>query len=97
METKTCKVCGRELPLTEFPVTRSGSRFDTCRECRANALRETKAANRSSWITLSEWVFSEEKGRRIPKYVKTEYVDDTRIKPDTWYKLVDGEFVECDD
>ena len=47
-----------------------------------------------SWITLSEWVYDEEKGRTIPKCVKTEYVDGTRIKADTWYKLIDGEFTE---
>ena len=47
-----------------------------------------------SWITLSEWVYDEEKGRAIPKCVKTEYVDGTRIKADTWYKLIDGEFTE---
>ena len=47
-----------------------------------------------SWITLSEWVYSYKKGRNIPKCVKTEYVDGERIKEDTWYKLVDGEFKE---
>ena len=47
-----------------------------------------------SWITLSEWVYNEEKRRIIPKCVKTEYVDGTRIKADTWYKLIDGEFTE---
>lgn len=47
-----------------------------------------------SWITLSEWVYNEEKGRTIPKCVKTEYVDGTRIKADTWYKLIDGKFTE---
>lgn len=41
------------------------------------------------WITLSEWVYDEEKGRTIPKCVKTEYVDGTRIKADTWYELID--------
>jgi len=45
-----------------------------------------------SWITLSEWAYSSEKGRNIPKCVKTEYVDGERIKADIWYKLVDGEF-----
>lgn len=35
METKTCKVCGRELPLTEFRITRSGSRCNTCEACRS--------------------------------------------------------------
>ncbi len=51
-------------------------------------------AKAGSWITLSEWVHDEEKGRTIPKCVKTEYVDGTRIKADTWYKLIDGEFTE---
>ena len=51
-------------------------------------------AKAGSWITLSEWVYDEEKGRTIPKCVKTEYVDCTRIKADTWYKLIDGEFKE---
>ena len=51
-------------------------------------------AKAGSWITLSEWVYDEEKGRTIPKCVKTEYVDGTRIKADTWYKLIDGEFTE---
>ena len=51
-------------------------------------------AKAGSWITLSEWVYDEEKWRTIPKCVKTEYVDGTRIKADTWYKLIDGEFTE---
>ena len=51
-------------------------------------------AKAGSWITLSEWVYDEEKGITIPKCVKTEYVDGTHIKADTWYKLIDGEFTE---
>ena len=51
-------------------------------------------AKAGSWITLSEWVYDEEKGRTIPKCVKTEYVYGTRIKADTWYELIDGEFTE---
>ncbi len=47
-----------------------------------------------SWITLAEWVWSNEKNRRVPKCVKTEYVDGERIKADTWYKIVNGEFEE---
>ena len=51
-------------------------------------------AKKGSWITLTEWKFSEDKKRGIPVCVKTEYVDGERIKEDTWYKLVDGEFKE---
>lgn len=33
METKKCKVCGRELPETDFPIAKGGVRKATCREC----------------------------------------------------------------
>lgn len=51
-------------------------------------------AKKGSWITLSEWKRSKEKGRWIPVCVKTEFVDGERIKADTFYKLINGEFVE---
>ena len=51
-------------------------------------------AKKGSWITLSEWEYSEEKDRYIPVCVKTEYVDGERIKDDTFYKLENGEFKE---
>ena len=51
-------------------------------------------AKAGSWITLSEWVYDEEKGITIPKCVKAEYVDGKRIKADTWYQLKNGEFIE---
>ena len=52
-------------------------------------------AKKGSWITLSEWKRSNEKSRWVPVCVKTEFVDGERIKADTFYKLVDGEFVEA--
>ena len=51
-------------------------------------------AKKGSWITLSEWKYSEDKKRYIPVCVKTEFVDGERIKEDTWYQLENGEFVE---
>ena len=50
-------------------------------------------AKKGSWITLAEW--NEKDGHTwTPKCVKTEYVDGERIKENTFYKLVDGEFTE---
>ena len=43
-----------------------------------------------SWITLAEWDCIN--GVWIPICVKTEQVDGERIKADTFYKLVNGEF-----
>ena len=50
-----------------------------------------------SWITMAEWEYNKDKDRRVPKCVKTEFVDGERIKGDTWYKLVDGEFKEVEE
>ena len=48
-----------------------------------------------SWITLSEWDCIN--GVWIPICVKTEQVDGERIKADTFYKLVNGEFKEVEE
>ena len=57
--------------------------------------KESKAkAKAGSWITLSEWKWNDDKKRRVPVCVKTEYVDGNNIKADTWYQLKNGEFVE---
>lgn len=47
-----------------------------------------------SWITLSEWAYSEKECVRIPICVKTEQIDGKKIKADTFYRLKNGEFVE---
>ena len=47
-----------------------------------------------SWITLSEWQYSEMEKAYIPICVKTEKIDGDRIKEDTYYRLENGEFVE---
>ena len=48
-----------------------------------------------SWITLAEWDCIN--GVWIPICVKTEQVDGERIKADTFYKLVNGEFKEVEE
>ena len=70
-----------------------GSSGKDCVICCAGHNSAVKA-KKGSWITLAEWEYSKEKERYIPKCVKTEFVDGERIKEDTLYKLIDGEFVE---
>ena len=48
-----------------------------------------------SWITLVEWDCIN--GVWTPICVKTEKVDGERIKADTFYKLIDGEFKEVEE
>ena len=45
-----------------------------------------------SWITLSEWQYSEEEKAHIPVCVKTAKIDGKRLKEDTYYKLENGRF-----
>lgn len=49
-------------------------------------------ASKGSWITLSEWSYSDKKQRYIPVCVKTEFVDGKKIKADTYYSLKGGVF-----
>ncbi|ADO59754.1 hypothetical protein [Paenibacillus polymyxa] len=46
-----------------------------------------------NWITLAEWKCSGE--RYVPVCVKSAQIDGKILKEDTWYKLENGEFVEC--
>ena len=48
-----------------------------------------------SWITLAEWNYVDDVW--TPICVKTEKVDGERIKADTFYKLVNGEFKEVEE
>ena len=48
------------------------------------------------WITLAEWKYDQKKGRYVPVFVKTEYVDGEKIKADTPYRLEYGEVVEVE-
>ena len=53
-------------------------------------------AMKGSFITLAEWEYNEELEKHIPINVVTEKVDGERIKENTYYKLVDGKFVEVE-
>ena len=48
----------------------------------------TAKAKKGSWITLAEW--HDDK----PIHVVTKQVDGKEIKEDTFYKLINGKFVE---
>ena len=53
-------------------------------------------AKKGSWITLTEWKHDPNKDRYVPVCVKTEQVDGERIKEDTFYQLINGEFKEVE-
>ena len=46
------------------------------------------------WITLAEWNF---RGEPKPVCVRSAQIDGEKLKPDTWYTLKNGEFVEVED
>ena len=56
---------------------------------------KAKAGLRSI-ICLSEWEW-DENDNYVPVHVKAAIVDGETLKPDTWYTLKDGEFVEAEE
>jgi ribosome-binding protein aMBF1 (putative translation factor) len=46
MESKICKDCGRELPISYFKKTRYGERVSVCTECATMKMRENKEKKR---------------------------------------------------
>ena len=55
METKVCKVCRQELPLSEFrklPFTING--IATCNKCVSDKIKKTKLFNRTRSNSNSE-------------------------------------------
>lgn len=47
METKVCKVCGKELPLSEFKVTAlSPNGINTCSKCCIEKARLSRSQNK---------------------------------------------------
>ena len=71
-------------------ITSTGSDSVICCAGHDSAVK----AKKGSWITLSEWKYSDEKDRFVPVCVKTEFVDGEHIKEDVFYKLINGEFTE---
>ena len=69
-------------------IESTGSGSTICCAARDSVVK----AGVGSWITLYEW--SSETCGNTPVHIKTKYVDGKRIKGDTWYKLIDGKFVE---
>lgn len=45
-ETKVCKCCGRELPISNFKSSRWGGKVSVCTECATSKLRENKRKKR---------------------------------------------------
>lgn len=55
METKVCKVCGKELPLSEFrrsPFTTN--HIATCNKCVSEKIKKTKLFKETTGSTNSE-------------------------------------------
>lgn len=42
METKVCKNCGRELPMSEFKTTRWGNKSNSCNACVREKYAQTR-------------------------------------------------------
>ena len=60
--------------------------------------RKAKAkASRGCWIVLAEWQEGDNWTDAKPVAIVSAQVDGKKVKADTWYKVVNGKFVETDD
>lgn len=59
MESKICKDCGRELPISYFKKTRYGERVSVCTECATMKMRENKEKKR-----IAEEISKKEEAQR---------------------------------
>ena len=85
------------MQKSEIPISGDNAQIGSSGDCAVvmcAGINSIAKAKKDSWITLSEWEYSNEKDRFIPVCVKSEQVDGERIKEDTFYRLVDGEFQE---
>ena len=60
----------------------------------AIGINSTIKGEKGNWITLAEWVWDDEKETYIPVCVKSAQIDGEILKPNTYYQLVNSEFVE---
>lgn len=56
METKKCKECGRELPITEFMMTRWGTYSSTCKKCSREKYAETFYKNCIGGVSRMQFI-----------------------------------------
>ena len=77
METKICKVCGRELPISEFrktPICPNG--VNTCHKCSARKRAENKEAKEILELGSSKCKGNPELARFTPR----ELIEELRAR-----------------
>lgn len=75
METKKCKCCGRELPLSEFPFRKNGeSRI--CKECDSHKKKEDHA-RKADLITLQNQL-QQARSLRVSEFTPRELMEELK-------------------
>ncbi len=75
METKKCKCCGRELPLSEFPIRKIGeSRI--CKECDSHKKKEGHA--RKADIITPQNQLQQARSLRLSEYTPRELMEELK-------------------
>lgn len=93
METKKCKCCGRELPLSDFHKTGFGS-LKTCKECVSKHKREARTKKRE--VRDFEQEIANAKKMRLSDFTPRDLMEELANRgiegdmkiPETTYKVV---------
>lgn len=91
METRTCKKCGRELPLEEFATFR-GKVTHTCKECKSEAMKanamKARAAKASEAQNRAKSEPEEEIGTRVQNAAEEPKVAEKPGAALTWQDVM---------
>ena len=84
METKKCKVCGRELPITEFAELHYG-RAHTCKECITQAKKN--GIRRKNEIESLRAELERAKAERLSSFEPRELLAELKRRGYKWEKM----------
>lgn len=76
IETKVCRECGKEHPITMFKVTQAGNRSSVCTPCVTRKLKETYRMKRASQHLTTEEALAQARRQRIEEFSPRELMEE---------------------
>lgn len=77
-ETKVCRCCGRELPISNFKTTRWGGNVSVCTECATTKLRENKQKKLEEQKQKVEDMRAETRQLRLADFTPRELLEELK-------------------
>jgi len=76
IETKVCRECGMEHPITMFKLTQGGRRSSVCTPCVTRKLKETYRKKREARHLTAEEALEKARRQRIEEFTARELMEE---------------------